>query len=61
MRVLKGYEPPLYELYPVYGLVWLSVWMTLYQLANEETGMSNALDDFTSNAVETCCTGILNE
>lgn len=49
MWVLKGYEPQLYELYPVYGQVWLSPWMTLYQLANEETGMGNALDDSTSN------------
>lgn len=49
MRVLKGYEPQLYELYPVYSLIWLSAWMTLYQLANEETGMSNTFDDLTSN------------
>lgn len=63
-EVLKGYEPPLYELYPVYGLVWLSVWMTLYQRANEETGMSNTLDDLTSNidfTLETRRTWIVNE
>lgn len=47
MSVLKGYEPQLYELYPVYGLVWLSVWTT--QLAYLETGISNRLEDLISN------------
>lgn len=64
MRALKGYESPSYELYPVYGLVWLPIWMVLYQLANEETGMSNTLYDITSNTgctLETRHTWIVNE